>query len=685
MGAHAPSSDALSKPPTFPTLDRFMSESSFSSQVSVDIEERRAARLTPRSPASPETNSPGDEQFTPRPPVSRTSIPRHFSSLQEHADVVRVGTLTGETTPRDRREGFVIELPPKESDKRHSVAGITAHLNKGSTFDINGELVLNANEYNAANDATTISKRFSFPAGDGISRADTMSSLAGSIEHGKRRHGPDLRMFTSDRPKHDRDDEEGKHAISEHIPRLTKAGRALTRKMSIVPAKSVLEEKEKMPRLGVLPQDPDKFSDNAKVGLKGRRNLGRLEALRLTLPLQHPGLPARRRLPMSEDVDLTNLYGIAPSRPRSPKTPWVRDTPTSWLPHDTLVPPPTILEYPEVDKHARDSDPLQTITTPGSERTAHVPRQPNSPSSPFKFRRGRGRKSDDAFTDSPDGPITPTEHDRTSEELKQLNTKPSRRWRWSGHWNPGDNASIIDSPASDKIEKRVSISWLFNPLKRHRNSPLTSPVDSLKPDMIANMAMPPPFIPPGLNRVSTSPKTDERGDLKDKLGHFFFDMYGNRTPKPSPGGVWDSDAILMSQMSNITPNSSSSQESPQGPTSPADFPPPDMVVKDDDPGKEWFRVRIKSAKSSDEADRKDSNSRAAEARAKFEWCVPEHYPNSPLCPLHVKYKGPFKGTCLYHERKSGGGRRGTMKGQGRVKTSPRALVKKRRKMSLSAP
>ena len=47
-----------------------------------------------------------------------------------------------------------------------------------------------------------------------------------------------------------------------------------------------------------------------------------------------------------------------------------------------------------------------------------------------------------------------------------------------------------------------------------------------------------------------------------------------------------------------------------------------------------------------------------EERRKFEWLVPEHLPNSPLCPLHEKYTGPSRGLCYWHGRRSGSEIRG---------------------------
>ena len=49
--------------------------------------------------------------------------------------------------------------------------------------------------------------------------------------------------------------------------------------------------------------------------------------------------------------------------------------------------------------------------------------------------------------------------------------------------------------------------------------------------------------------------------------------------------------------------------------------------------------------------RMKSDSDANCATKKFEWDIPEHLPNSPLCPLHPSYAGGAKGICIYHGRK----------------------------------
>ncbi|KAF2242828.1 hypothetical protein BU26DRAFT_523832 [Trematosphaeria pertusa] len=183
------------------------------------------------------------------------------------------------------------------------------------------------------------------------------------------------------------------------------------------------------------------------------------------------------------------------------------------------------------------------------------------------------------------------------------------------------------------------------------------------------MPVPPAFVPPGLNRVPTPPLLDANGEVVGKLADFFFDIQGVRTHKPpqTPGSIWDSDALLMSQETNISPPTSNSDESPQGlsvtplahddpkstqPAAPAAgyltvITPPSAAPPVPDFAQDWFRVQ-KNTEPPFSSARKDSMAREAEARAKLEWLVPEHLPTSPLCPLNSKYRGSGKGICPYH-------------------------------------
>jgi hypothetical protein len=274
---------------------------------------------------------------------------------------------------------------------------------------------------------------------------------------------------------------------------------------------------------------------------------------------------------------------------------------------------------------------------------------------------------------------------------------------------------------TDKKEKQPTSltrpSWL-------RKMPLTS--CSEPPTSLADMPVPPTFVPPGLQRVPT-PTSDAPAQIKGKLADFFFDMHGlqstsRRKAKPSPGSIWDSDAILMS-MEPDHDISDESDEAPEGrlePKSPqfhlgpvTDNPPGIMLPPDLSPGAEsqlgppssssplWFRMR--HSDSSGDCNLTAAALKEADERRKFEWLVPEHLPNSPVCPLHAKYRGPSKGLCYWHGRESNG--YGAASGRSRLtkpslmsrksvngngwsvgrQEVPKTEVKKRRLVSLSSP
>jgi hypothetical protein len=216
--------------------------------------------------------------------------------------------------------------------------------------------------------------------------------------------------------------------------------------------------------------------------------------------------------------------------------------------------------------------------------------------------------------------------------------------------------------------------------RKHVSKPSSSKHKSL-----ASMPVPPTFIPPGVKRVPTPPMFQQNGEVKGKLADFFFDQPGleldmgpvhkpHSPLKPSPGlsaGVWDSDALLMSQKSEITPSDSDShdRDSPtrlsasldpgppptpanyaslsatgymytqfpgSSPTHPRSAPPiPEASGSDVD----FFRVQM------DLEDNGRERQMSVEERAKLEWVLPEHLPSSPLCPLHAKYRGISVGLC----------------------------------------
>jgi hypothetical protein len=232
---------------------------------------------------------------------------------------------------------------------------------------------------------------------------------------------------------------------------------------------------------------------------------------------------------------------------------------------------------------------------------------------------------------------------------------------------------------------------------------------------------------------------DTNGEVKGKLASFFFDLQGGAAGAPrrkhetTPGGYWDSDALLMSLNTDIDLDEEE-EEGPEGPRAdyvhnPIDFetngtpeltsgtgaeylgvkPPVSPRLEATSPvlGRDgWFRVlHGVGVETPDDRTLTALARQEEEERRKFEWLVPEHLPNSPLCPLHPKYRGPSKELCYWHGRRSGnkikggeynqgqGSRSGNGGGQGggayigdirQAGTSTRK-VKKRRLASLSSP
>ncbi|KAG9202015.1 hypothetical protein G6514_005211 [Epicoccum nigrum] len=198
---------------------------------------------------------------------------------------------------------------------------------------------------------------------------------------------------------------------------------------------------------------------------------------------------------------------------------------------------------------------------------------------------------------------------------------------------------------------------------------------------LANMPIPPLFVPPGCTKVP-SPAFDKDREVRGKLADFFFDTNvfpeAKRKQRASLSGYWDSNAVLMSMQTDIDLTKDEDDEGPEGRPSPAPVPPgpaihqPGLVSSPGfragpggyftvgtlqptpTPGAQdsWFRMHY-SDRTPDVGPTVAALHEADERR-KFEWLIPEHLPNSPLCPLHPKYVGPSKGLCYWHGRKSNG-------------------------------
>lgn len=143
------------------------------------------------------------------------------------------------------------------------------------------------------------------------------------------------------------------------------------------------------------------------------------------------------------------------------------------------------------------------------------------------------------------------------------------------------------------------------------------------------------------------------------LADFFFDLHGVREHKPSKshGGIWDSDAILMPQDTYFGSSKSEVGESAGSPLSTHEHTPPsEKATPSGDSYREikrpYHAPHMWSHAGRDPMNPMNHATRGAEEKAKLEWLTPEHLPGSPLCPLHMKYRGPSKGLCVYHGRAS---------------------------------
>ncbi|KAF2662392.1 hypothetical protein K491DRAFT_772971 [Lophiostoma macrostomum CBS 122681] len=452
--------------------------------------------------------------------------------------------------PEERREGFTWGIPEDECLRRPSAAepkgtaNPSRHAHQRITFDMTNPVHLEK--------LTPLIRRTSSNLFEkGFARHETIDSFS-SIRRQGRRALPDIGVFNPG------DTHKPATPQTESHSKTSKIGRNLTFMVPALKKRNSADSRSSKPskksaKLDIRDAKP-KGSSAEKPGLKDRRKLGQTEAMKLTLPMELPDIPARSRTPILDAVTLSDL-----ARPRrhSPTTPWVRNTPPSYTP---------------TSQHS-----LPRFGKPSSTKTSRKP----------------------------------------------------------------------------------------------------------KPKSIASIPVPPTFIPPEVQRVPTPPIFQPNGEVKGKLADFYFDQAGTgmldmgnrqRPSKPSPSlpaGTWDSDALLMSQKSEITPPDSDSHDrdsptrlsampSPSFSITPADyakssstgyvytqFPRPSLPHPRSAPlllggpstPPDFFRVQMGQDDNVEELQISD------EERAKLEWVLAEHLPNSPLCPLHVKYHGINVETC----------------------------------------
>lgn len=695
-----------------------MSPAPLSGSHSADLSDRHS-ELRPENP----------DQSTPLPSSIKAIPIRHYASLQEHADQVRGEKASPSDfglTPRPdgRREGFSWDVRPVEQDQHWSNRNtlppdytvetpppleelLRRHANEDADSIQNARL-READTWGVQLPVANAAR--SSTSSDSLSRTDTTrSSIAGSAQSMVRRI-PDMRMFT---PPEQVTEQGSVHKRRDSLGGIFLAnarGNKQERKLSFI-----------------LPQTLKQTSESKKLEEPSAATSQlKIKSEKVPCGQRTPGGSLRDRRKVKLDLALPvdrieELSSITPSRPRSPKTPWIRDEPPKWH-HETLSKTAPILEegYMGIIDTGNEptvptgllpgNDIIYSSQSPGIERSTQKARDRCYLSRP-RFRRsrsGRSGTSESTLAQTPDsnwvsdqGKARQEQHARTELELRQLGqtskSTHGRRCRWTRPWNSETRSSdeMLQSPlptgrrlSLNPFKRSARISDQNTTKKDDRQSPPLrfwwarkhSITDEPPPMPLSNMPVPPAFVPPGLNRVPTPTSFDPNGDIKGKLADFFFDHgtgVGRRKPKTGIPGHWDSDALLMSYLSpDKGADDDGSDEGPEGPQTPAgavhsfhiDQDPshgtPSLVMtpggiqgniwgyEAESPGSQdaWFRNQ-QNESSLDDSAITALALREEDERRKFEWLIPEHLPNSVLCPLHPSYNGYSKGVCYWHVRK----------------------------------
>ena len=140
----------------------------------------------------------------------------------------------------------------------------------------------------------------------------------------------------------------------------------------------------------------------------------------------------------------------------------------------------------------------------------------------------------------------------------------------------------------------------------------------------------PSFLPSEAQRVRTPAMDFSTSGIKKRLGYFIV-VDNDQPPSPmSPG------TTLTSLKRGDRPSVGSTCTSPN-PAKDAHIP---MNSYNAISGVEWYMANSSPSEAGDRM-----------TREQFVLSVPEHLPNSPMCPKHPKNKSKGKGVCVYHGRK----------------------------------
>lgn len=458
-----------------------------------------------------------------------------------------------------------------------------------------------------------------------LSRSDTGRSSIASFARGLVRHVPDMKVFLAPETADEHQNEYRVRGLRGHGSsgsfHDSKQGRRLSFMLPPPPNRTNTEEQAPEPSLGQRKSSHKSCVNDQAQQPRTQKSLSARRKVNLEVSLP---VVASQAANINRSATVT-FSSITPSRPRSPKTPCVRNGPPARQQNVGRRPVP-ILEDTQGrhDAYTRTEafgllpgdDILSSSYSPEHEGPATKMRYVTRPRSK-RNRSGRSGTSESELAGTPDRSWAPNDsratHEkqaRTNAELRQLAQSArtrSGRWRFTRSMtrssDEGMQTPVIDTSTrrfsvnpfrrsdriadqsqtdkrSDKEKARKQSSqparfWWIG--KQAATSP-TSPIPA--PNTPTNIIAPPVFVPPGLTKIPTPPLPDAQGEVKGKLADFFFDhTAAPRRPRPSPRGHWDSDALLMNYPSPDMILHESGDEEPLSP----DYVPHSITIVEQNP------------------------------------------------------------------------------------------------------
>jgi hypothetical protein len=448
-----------------------------------------------------------------------------------------------------------------------------------------------------------------------VARRDTRKSSIACFARGLARHATDMRLFSPPDVLPDHQDLQGRQdSESAGSMRSVLDDKRERRLPLVLPSTEEDTLAERVATRTSVSVASGRHSSRGQVSpqlpTKGSLRDRRKVKLDLSFPIDTRDLPAQSRAANG------SLSGITPSRPRSPKTPFIRSESTRFsetamfkagpIQEEDYIGHVTFAEGDEMFGMLPGNDVIDSSQSAKFEHSPAMIRNRGFKKHPRSKRSGSGRSvtSEEAIARTPDGSwspsastVFPAQQARMNAKLEQLSHvarhgRPNR-WRWTRSTTRSSDGVPTQS-VPEPSNRRFSV----NPFKRsgrisdhadHTRDGNDAPsrfwwigkqaAAPARPEDASSGAShvkssPASFVPAVLPRVATPPRLDADGDVKGKLADFFFDSTAGpegRRPKSSPGGHWDSDALLMSYTLpevSVDEWQEDGEEGPEGPMTP---------------------------------------------------------------------------------------------------------------------